>query len=270
MSKKKKIVIIAAAAAALLLTVISIVIICSVADEPSPSGKKDDPLILETLDGTEHLTQAPTVSFPDPEQTETPTVDMLTENETEDATDVATEEETTAPVVPAPSLKFLSNGNGTCSVTGIGDVTDVYVSIPERSPSGDVVIAIEDKAFYNDSHILAVSIPSTVMSIGNRAFGGCSSLVYISVNENNKAFCDIGGILYSKDRSRLVLFPASNPASEINIAISVTEIADMAFASAPNLKLITYSGSLRDWSNIKIGDENYGLFSAAMTFTGGK
>ena len=167
---------------------------------------------------------------------------------------------------PPRSLKYFSYDNGTCAVSGIGDCTDVYVIIPERSPSGDIVIAIDDKAFFNNTNIKAVQIPSTVMTIGEQAFAGCSSLVYISVSENNKAFSELSGVLYSKDKTKLILFPTANPSTEITISVKVTEICDMAFFSSPALKQIKYGGTVQDWSKIKLGEKNYGLYSASVTF----
>ncbi len=165
----------------------------------------------------------------------------------------------------SPSLRFISYGNGTCTVSGIGTYEDVYVIIPERSPEGDIVTSIEDKAFYDNPNIKAVQIPSTVSTIGDRAFAGCSSLVYISVDKNNKMFSDSEGVLYSKDGSRLIAFPAANAAQEIDISIRVKEICNMAFYECDNLQRINYGGTFEDWNKISIGDLNYGLLSAAIS-----
>lgn len=165
----------------------------------------------------------------------------------------------------SPSLRFISYGNGTCTVSGIGSYEDVYVIIPERSPEGDIVTSIEDKAFYDNPDIKAVQIPSTVSTIGDRAFAGCSSLVYISVDKNNKTFSDSDGVLYSKDGSKLIAFPAANAAQEIDISVRVKEICNMAFYECDNLQRINYGGTFEDWNKIIIGDLNYGLLSAAIS-----
>lgn len=195
--------------------------------------------------------------------------DITTESDVRFTTEMTTEEETeTDPPEPVASLRFVSYGNGTCGVSGIGSCTDVCVIIPERSPTGDIVTAIEAGAFYENTEIKAVQIPSTVSSIGERAFGGCTSLVYISVDKDNKTFTDVTGILYSKDESRLIAFPSASGLSEITISKRVTSISDMAFYSCPSLKSIKYNGSLEDWGKIRIGESNYGLYSASITFAG--
>ena len=48
-------------------------------------------------------------------------------------------------------LTFTSNGNGTCTLTGLGSCRDICVVIPATSPSGDKVTAIGSQAFYNST-----------------------------------------------------------------------------------------------------------------------
>jgi hypothetical protein len=252
---------------------------CSKANPPENESGSDTGSESGTLEGEEHLSpESGTVTFPDAEKTETETetqTEMPTEDPTQNPTEapteteteeITTEKETEAETEPPTSLKFTSYGNGTCAVSGIGNYPDVYVIIPQKSPEGDVVTAIDDRAFYDNTSIKAVQIPSTVMSVGKMAFGNCSSLIYISVDSENKMFTDVNGILYSKDKTKLYVFPAANQASEISLSVNLTEIADMAFFSTPSLKQIKYGGTLSDWSRVKIGEKNYGLYSASLSF----
>lgn len=263
--------------ALLLLSMTLPLVSCSESETPENDSEGD--IESGMLEGEEHLSpETGSVTFPDAQSTETETekpteapteasTEAPTETETEVVTtETETETQTETETEPPVSLKYTSYGNGTCAVTGIGNYTDVYVIIPEKSPAGDVVTVIDDKAFFGDTSIKAVHIPSTVMSIGKMAFGNCSSLIYISVEKENMMFTDINGILYSKDRSKLYAFPAANQAVEISISVALTEIADMAFFSTPSLKQIKYSGTLEDWSKIKIGEKNYGLYSASISF----
>ena len=185
------------------------------------------------------------------------------ETETESETEKETEKETEAIIIE--SLRFVSFGNGTCSVSGIGNYKASCVVIPERSPDGDIVTSIEEKAFYGNKDIKAIEIPSTVTSIGSTAFGGCTSLVYISVDKANKAFADIDGILYTKDKKELIAYPAACGASSIELSSSVKKIADMAFYGCDTLKTINYDGTLTEWGQIEIGTMNYGLYTAALS-----
>ena len=227
-----------------------------------------------TINLGEHLaTEAKTEIITETEaitETEEQTTEKQTEAPTERPTEKPTEKPTEAPTEretePAPSLKYVTFDNGTCSVSGIGDIKDAYVIIPEKSPAGDVVIAIEDKAFFENSTMKAIQIPSTVMSIGELAFGGCSSLVYVSVDAQNRAYTDVDGILYTKDKTKIILLPCANPTAEIFISVAVKEISAMAFYNTSSLKSIKYGGTLSDWNKIKIGDKNYGIYSASLSF----
>lgn len=189
------------------------------------------------------------------------------DNENEDpveTTEPESEEETEEEVEELPSLEFTSLGNGTCCVTGIGTVTSSYIVIPQKSPEGEVVAEIAEKAFYSYDFIRAVEIPSTVSVIGDMAFADCPELVYIAVDKSNKMFTDIGGILYSSDMSRVVAYPAANGASSITLPTSVKIIAPMAFYGCNSLKTIHYEGSFEDWSKISVGEMNYSLYTASI------
>lgn len=176
------------------------------------------------------------------------------------------EETTTEPAYTQKTreLAFESNGNGTCTLVGIGNITDTCIVIPEKSSDGDVVTAIAENAFYGNTKINTVQISSTVTYIGEKAFGGCTSLVYISVNSQNNSFKDIDGILYSKSGDTLIHYPAKKGNETLSISKSVVKICDMAFYSCDSLRKISFGGSMSEWSKIKIGDMNYGLYSASV------
>ena len=214
----------------------------------------------ETQATTEEITEPPT---------EKPT-EAPTEEPTEETTEKKVETEPPKepePVIPEPSLLYLSYGNGTCSVAGIGTYTDQSVIIPQKSPSGDVVTAIEPRAFYENTSIRTVQIPSTVTSIGDMAFAGCPNLVYIMVDSANRCYRDINGVLYSLDRTVLIAYPAANQASTLELSSKITTISDMALYGCTYLKNIVFDGSPSEWERLKIGTLNYSLFSASVTFT---
>ena len=268
--KKKLIIIFSSITGAALLTV-AILVACSGISQgngtqESESGTVTVPTHLSPVesDGTDSASTEGSTA-------ETQSVTEATASESESATTVNTEEditEETEPLAPTPSLEFSSHGNGTCSVTGIGTITDSYVSIPLRSPDGDVVTTIAERAFFGNSFIRAVEIPSTVSHIGDMAFSGCSELVYLSVDKSNKSFTDVGGMLLTADMSKIIAYPSSSGASTISIPSSVTKIAPMAFFECTNLKTIEYSGGAADWSRIAIGDMNYGLYSTSIICKG--
>ncbi len=229
--------------------------------ETTTETETKEPTETTTETETEEPTET-TVKVTEPPIIETEAPIITTEAPPEIIeTEEETEEETTLPLV---ALEYESYGNGTCAVIGIGNVTDTYIVIPSRNHEGDIVIAIEDNAFYGHETVRAIEIPSTIATIGELAFADCPELVYISVDRNNRLFTDVGGILYSIDMTKLIAFPAASGASSITISTSVTNIAAMAFYECNNLKAIIYEGSLAGWSKISVGEMNYGLYTASI------
>ena len=208
-----------------------------------------------------------------PSKTTEASTEAPTETDTLDIGDylageeITTEEETTTEAPTAPTVRelaFESNGNGTCTLVGIGNITDTCIVIPEKSSEGDVVTSIAANAFYGNTKINTVQIPSTVTSIGEKAFGGCTSIVYISVNSANTSFKDVEGVLYTKNGDTLIHYPAQKGNEVLSIPKSVTKISDMAFYNCASLRKISFGGSMSDWSRILIGEMNYGLYSASV------
>lgn len=63
----------------------------------------------------------------------------------------------------------------------------------------------------------------------------CESLKNIFVDENNEYFCDIDGVLYSKDKTELILYPRGRKPSSISFPDTVTDIAACAFYKCNDL-----------------------------------
>ena len=200
---------------------------------------------------------------PIPESTAPPT----------DTSAPSTEAPADPPKDPEPQgngLLYGSNGNGTCRLLSIGTCLDACVVIPEYSPAGDRVIAVEPRAFYECATVSAIQIPASVKSIGGLAFAGCKNLVYISVSEKNPYYCDLDGVLYTADHKTLLLYPPLRAGSYANISADVTDIAEMAFYDCTYLRTIVYGGTPEQWEHIRIASKNYSLTAAAKSFWGGK
>ena len=84
--------------------------------------------------------------------------------------------------VPASEgLAFLTNGDGTCTVTGIGTCKDKQIVIPSKAENGDRVTSIAVEAFKKVTSVTGVIIPGSVSNIGDYAFNGCSGLTSVTV-----------------------------------------------------------------------------------------
>ena len=100
------------------------------------------------------------------------------------------------------------------------------------------------KAFYGCESITTAYIPVNVTSIGNGAFGSCSSLKSFSVNTKNTAYRAIGSILFTRDSTTVVQFPAGISRTTFEVKSSVFKsIAPYAFSGATNLKSMVFNSA---------------------------
>ena len=104
-------------------------------------------------------------------------------------------------------LEFVSNGDGTCTVSGIGTCTDTDIKIPSVH-NGEKVTSIGRLAFSRRTFLTRVVIPNSVTIIGKSAFVGCTNLISIFIPN------------------------------------SVTSIGDYAFAGCPSLNSLTVLNSV--------------------------
>ena len=176
-------------------------------------------------------------------------------------------EETTA--LPEPDgLLYVRAGDGTCAVSGIGSCTDTVVVIPETSPAGDRVVRIAERAFMGCGSITAVHIPASVREIGELAFADCPNLVYLSVQAQNRYYCDLEGVLYTKDRHTLIQYPARRAGAVATVSREVTAICEMAFYRCVYLSEVRYEGTAEEWERIRVAPRNYSLTAAAVVYNG--
>ena len=159
-------------------------------------------------------------------------------------------------------LKYTSNGNGTCYVSGIGTCTDTYIVIPSVSPNGEKVIRIGTAAFYDCSSFTSVTIPNSVTSIGEGAFEGCTSLTSVTVPDSvtsigSCAFRDCTNLtsiiipdsVTSIDR---YVFESCSKLTSVIIPDSVTSIGSGTFFDCASLSSIIIPDSVTS-----IGDGSF-------------
>lgn len=165
------------------------------------------------------------------------------------------------------ALSYVGNGDGTCTVCGIGNVTDSFVVIPEESPEGMKVSVIAPMAFYGNNNIVTVQIPKTVNEIGPMAFGNCQKLAYVFVSSENPVFCDVEGVLFDRNRTELICYPDAKTASRYELPSTIRKIRAMALYNCPDLHTIVFHGTKEDWERVIKDEKNYALYTASMSFT---
>ena len=158
----------------------------------------------------------------------------------------------------------IANGKVTIGAYfGDGDA----ITIPETI-SGLPVASIGGQSFGNNYRLTHVTIPNSVTSIGvgafdgcygltniaiprnvtsigfnsvdnytNESFGRCKNLQAITVDSDNPAYSSLDGVLFNKDRTRLIQFPAGRTGS-YTIPRGVIRIENNAFYGCGELTVI--------------------------------
>ena len=162
-------------------------------------------------------------------------------------------------------LEYISNGDGTCTVSGIGSCNDKALKIPSQSPDGLLVIKIGDRAFKGED-MTEVYLPASIVSIGDAAFAGCTSLTDISVDGANPMYASERGVLFNREMTTLICYPSGKTDGIYTIPKSVTRIEARAFSSCASLVSVGYAGTERQWQNVSVGSDNDSLNVSKMTF----
>lgn len=132
---------------------------------------------------------------------------------------------------------------------------------------GDSLVYIGASAFANCRQLKAIDIPSTVEEINTEIkylydgsevpfegsaviyvpiFGGCSSLPEINVDENNKNYASVDGVLYTKDLKTMLSCPTGYEKETVAIPEGTEEINDHAFYYCRSLKYIDIPKNIRE------------------------
>ena len=124
-------------------------------------------------------------------------------------------------IIPKSVAEICDSAFGGCSSL-------VKINIPDG-------VKIIRYAFPGCTSLVEVGIPDSVVEIRRSTFDGCSSLQSIQVSENNQCYTSINGILYSKDKTKLIKAPERHKSREIVVPKSVTEIENGAFCDMVNV-----------------------------------
>jgi putative cell wall-binding protein len=90
------------------------------------------------------------------------------------------------------------------------------------------VTSIGYEAFGGCRGLTVIELPESVKSVDDFTFDGCTSLTAINTSDKNSSFCSADGVLYNKEKTRIIRCPASKAA--ISIPSSVIEISSGCFA----------------------------------------
>lgn len=88
----------------------------------------------------------------------------------------------------------------------VGD--DVIVTFSKETDKP--ITVIHEYALNCDDKVQVINIGKDVKSIDGKSFYSCWSLERIEVDENNPYYCDVDGVLYTKDMKTLICYPINH------------------------------------------------------------
>jgi len=135
-------------------------------------------------------------------------------------------------------------------VTNIGDNAFSGCSSLTSIIILDNVTTIGEKAFCECSSLTNISIPDSVTTIGENAFLSCSSLEKITVNSSNEHYTSVDGILYDKDKTKLICYPAKKNQTSFAIPSDAMIIDGGAFSDCSSLEKITVNSSNEYYTSV--------------------
>ena len=116
----------------------------------------------------------------------------------------------------------------------------------EEVKLGNGVQKIEVGAFTNCTNLTSLDLPKSVKKIGYNAFVRCDKLASYNVAKENESYCDVDGVLYTKNKMKLVSYPRGKEAADQTYVVdsSCKELEQSAF-STDKLKKIKWTA--KDW-----------------------
>ncbi len=129
-------------------------------------------------------------------------------------------------------------------VTTIGDGAFTSCTKLSNIIVPDSVICIKDAAFNGCTSLKNFTISENVEIIGKGAFWYCSKLTSIVVDENNENYSSEDGVLFNKDKTVLISYPAGGN-STYSVPNSVSKIDDYAFFGCDNITDISVESSVK-------------------------
>lgn len=148
-------------------------------------------------------------------------------------------------------LSFISNGDGTCYLNGVGTCTDTKLVIPACSPSGESVTVIDGSAFRSNTEITEIVISYGVKSVLAEAFAFCNSLKSVTIPDSVTKIGD-SAFYMCPSLEEIVIpngtfsigesaFYGCDSLRTVTLGESVSEIGDFAFSACPSLERIVAS-----------------------------
>lgn len=103
---------------------------------------------------------------------------------------------------------------------------------------------ISEQAFDNCKNLKTIDIPASVTNVGMGAFNMCENLTDINVDNSNTRYSSLDGMLCSKDKKVLEVFPAGKANSKNTLLPYFEKVAAYAFYGSEKVTNITFPKSV--------------------------
>ena len=137
-----------------------------------------------------------------------------------------------------PSAKIEKSYTVDDKVTAIGSSAFSNCFYLEKINLGYGVRKLGVASFKNCTSMQSIAIPKSVQKIAYNVAFNCDKLAAYHVDAQNENYCDIDGVLYTKDKSKLVVYPKGKKLIDqiYTVDAACKEIEGMAFDNALGLK----------------------------------
>lgn len=107
---------------------------------------------------------------------------------------------------------------------------------------------IGEKAFYDCDGLTYVTFPASVTSIDPTAFSHCSKMMSYFVEEGNKNYISVNRVVYTADKTTLVLYPLMDAEDrfEYEIPYGTTTISEDAFYGVQKLATVHLPATIKE------------------------
>lgn len=118
------------------------------------------------------------------------------------------------------------------------------------------VDSIGDYAFSSCSSLTSIALPKSVLTVDPTAFIACNEMTQILVDAENPNLCSIDGVLFSKDKKSLLIFPWGKSSNEYFIPDGVLTIETKAFYNCLNVFSVRIPKSVTTLKDYAFGNCN--------------
>ena len=151
-------------------------------------------------------------------------------------------------------LKYRLNKTSLAAMLFYGNTWEGELCIPsELTHEGQtyIVNGIRESPLLQNTTVTKVFVPKTIKklfsasnslegfnSIEENLFANCKALETVEVDDENPIMCSSEGVLFNKDRTRILCYPAGSQQTVYTIPAGVTTVSANAFAFCKNFQSI--------------------------------